>query len=331
MKRESLSAKLGSIAAVVGADGAAVQRVWYFASGLPVTENAATTAVNSRLHIGKEFTAFDGLWWYDNDARQYDPLTMRFTTLDPLAANYPSLSPYAYCANNPVNYIDPDGKQISGYTRGDALEFQKDINTVLSNDKFSEFRKLLVVDDSGVFQKVENYESVLPSQTEDEKAFTSMLVDAINSPEMHTVEYATGDYISSEGSNIYADFLNKSNNSKVGTNLINKETGGIASGIIPGGVSIPTEKGSYSIIGIKYLQNCIGLNHMQRHVVAMHELFGHGIAFSANIFGFENNLNAVRMTNLVLRMSNLPEWDGTGHGEGDTIKQSNPYEMPILK
>ena len=41
--------------------------------------------------------------------RQYDPLTMRFTTLDPLAANYPSLSPYAYCANNPVNYIDPTG------------------------------------------------------------------------------------------------------------------------------------------------------------------------------------------------------------------------------
>ena len=110
MKRESLSAKLGSIAAVVGDDGTAVQRVWYFASGLPVTENAATTAVNSRLHIGKEFTAFDGLWWYDNDARQYDPLTMRFTTLDPLAANYPSLSPYAYCANNPVNYIDPDGR-----------------------------------------------------------------------------------------------------------------------------------------------------------------------------------------------------------------------------
>ena len=110
MKRESLSAKLESIAAVAGDDGTAVQRVWYFASGLPVTENAATTAVNSRLHIGKEFTGFDGLWWYDNEARQYDPLTMRFTTLDPLAANYPSLSPYAYCANNPVNYIDPDGR-----------------------------------------------------------------------------------------------------------------------------------------------------------------------------------------------------------------------------
>lgn len=37
------------------------------------------------------------------------------------------------------------------------------------------------------------------------------------------------------------------------------------------------------------------------------------------------------MTNLVLRMSNLPEWDGADHGQGDIIIQSNPYAMPILK
>lgn len=121
MKRESLSAKLESIAAVAGEDGSAVQRVWYFASGLPVTENAAASAVNSRFHIGKEFTGFDGLWWYDNEARQYDSLTMRFTTLDPLAANYPSLSPYAYCANNPVNYIDPDGRDWYKNASGSIL------------------------------------------------------------------------------------------------------------------------------------------------------------------------------------------------------------------
>lgn len=33
-------------------------------------------------------------------------------TLDPEAANTPSVSPYAYCGNNPVRYIDPDGKII---------------------------------------------------------------------------------------------------------------------------------------------------------------------------------------------------------------------------
>ena len=33
---------------------------------------------------------------------------VRFTTPDPLALSYPSISPYAYCANNPVNNVDLD-------------------------------------------------------------------------------------------------------------------------------------------------------------------------------------------------------------------------------
>lgn len=33
-----------------------------------------------------------------------------FTTIDPHAENYYHLSPYAYCGENPVNAIDPDGK-----------------------------------------------------------------------------------------------------------------------------------------------------------------------------------------------------------------------------
>jgi hypothetical protein len=37
------------------------------------------------------------------------PAIMRFTTLDPLAEKYYSISPYAYCGNNPVIYIDQNG------------------------------------------------------------------------------------------------------------------------------------------------------------------------------------------------------------------------------
>ena len=33
-------------------------------------------------------------------------------SVDPLADKYPSLSPYAYCAWNPVRLVDPDGEEI---------------------------------------------------------------------------------------------------------------------------------------------------------------------------------------------------------------------------
>jgi hypothetical protein len=36
---------------------------------------------------------------------------MRFTGFDPLASKYPGISPYNYCLNNPVNVIDPDGRE----------------------------------------------------------------------------------------------------------------------------------------------------------------------------------------------------------------------------
>lgn len=82
----------------------------YFAWGLPVVyDSDVTRPVNNRLHIGKEYLSFEGLHWYDNHARIYDPLLMRFTTPDPLAAQFPSVSPYAYCNNNPINLIDPTG------------------------------------------------------------------------------------------------------------------------------------------------------------------------------------------------------------------------------
>ena len=46
----------------------------------------------------------------DFGARFYDPATAIFLQQDPLAEKYYNLSPYAYCANNPVNFVDSDGR-----------------------------------------------------------------------------------------------------------------------------------------------------------------------------------------------------------------------------
>ena len=66
----------------------------------------------SYKYNGKELERQIGFDIYDYGARRYDAATCRFTTMDPLAEKYYSTSPYAYCVNNPMRYVDLDGKVV---------------------------------------------------------------------------------------------------------------------------------------------------------------------------------------------------------------------------
>lgn len=67
------------------------------------------TSTNKYLYNGKELeNAFD-LGWYDYGARFYDVELGRWHSIDPLAENYSSTTPYAYVLNSPINAIDPNG------------------------------------------------------------------------------------------------------------------------------------------------------------------------------------------------------------------------------
>lgn len=69
---------------------------------------SSTNASDSRYRFtGKELSEESGE--YDFGARYLDPIPGRFTTIDPLAEKYYSLSPFAYCAGNPSNSYDPTG------------------------------------------------------------------------------------------------------------------------------------------------------------------------------------------------------------------------------
>ena len=51
----------------------------------------------------------------------YDPLTSSWLAPDPLAHKYTSWSPYVYCAANPVNFVDPDGRFYKKKMRGRTI------------------------------------------------------------------------------------------------------------------------------------------------------------------------------------------------------------------
>jgi len=60
-------------------------------------------------YTGKPLDEELDLDWYYYGARYYDPSIGRFPSMDPLHGKYPGWSPYAYCLNNPLRLVDPDG------------------------------------------------------------------------------------------------------------------------------------------------------------------------------------------------------------------------------
>jgi len=100
---------------VVFSEGNAIEQVnHYYAFGGLMGEST-NGDVQRFKYNGKELDRLHGLDWYDYGARQMDG--MRFTTIDPLAEKYYGISPYAYVLDNPVLYIDPDGKGSLQYLK----------------------------------------------------------------------------------------------------------------------------------------------------------------------------------------------------------------------
>ena len=105
---------LGSVRAVVSETGEVLQTNEFYPYGdLFSTVGTAGSNSNRYRFTGKELGDETGL--YDFSARYLQTSLGRFTTIDPLAEKYPSVSPYAYCNGNPVNLVDPDGMDIYRY------------------------------------------------------------------------------------------------------------------------------------------------------------------------------------------------------------------------
>jgi len=98
----------GNNRVVIDQSGVVEQVNHYYPFGMTYGDGIATSNQPYKYN-GKELDRMHGLDWYDYGARLYDPSGVCFLTVDPMAEKYYSISPYVYCLNNPIKYIDPDG------------------------------------------------------------------------------------------------------------------------------------------------------------------------------------------------------------------------------
>ncbi|MBQ7609825.1 MAG: hypothetical protein IJU74_01870 [Bacteroidales bacterium] len=103
----------GNVRLVTGAGGTVEQSYDYHPYGEEFSAQALTGPANAWRYGGKEKETVVGTRpQYDFGARRMSPAYGRFTTMDPLGEKYYHISPYAYCAGDPVNYVDPTGMDV---------------------------------------------------------------------------------------------------------------------------------------------------------------------------------------------------------------------------
>ena len=101
---------LGSSSYITDREGRITQHTEYIAFGEVLFEEHSTSKTMPYLFNGKELDSETNLTYFG--ARYLDMKTSLWLNTDPLAEKYPHVSPYTYTLNNPIKFIDPDGRDI---------------------------------------------------------------------------------------------------------------------------------------------------------------------------------------------------------------------------
>ena len=322
----------GNVVRVIDETGLGGQPMDYYPYGEPWQEwdwaraDTYPSFIKNRfLYGGKERITQFGLGLYNFEARMYRAPLGRFSTPDKKAIDTPWLSPFAYCACNPVNFTDPTGMEIRGVRKQDAQMMVDDFRAMFPGKEFDNFRDLIV--QSGKKQNGKSLAQISGAAlssafsgitlNEDQQALVEMVVNTINSKDVHRVEYLTPGKEMSQSS--LAVFEPKLNSIGITSEGAANMPGGYSQFIMAlcGEASTtPVQSGTLTII-LKSQESFL----TNRSATLGHEVLGHGRTLRLGYTDPQSqHILPIQVENLILRNMNVPLYrDGTRHAPKNTF------------
>ncbi len=115
-KKQSVRSKHLGSAAYLTSKGHVTQTLNYLPYGedwVDIKHNL-DPSLGQYTFTGKEKDEETGYGYFGARYMDHELMTM-WISVDPMADKYPSISPYVYCAWNPVKLVDPDGREFGDY------------------------------------------------------------------------------------------------------------------------------------------------------------------------------------------------------------------------
>ena len=235
-------------------------------------------------------------------SRYYNSDLSIWLSVDPQASKYPSLSPFVYCANNPIKLVDPNGKEI--YVEIEGKTYKYNGYGLVGKDGY----EFIPASSSFEGRVLKDLNSLRKSKN---SMIRGKMNDLIKSKHSHTIKLSFD-----------SDDFNHTLNAE------DAKTPGKGSGTIT----------YYNPFSEK--NNCVDGDRLSSAVLA-HELLGHGwnkdnglydeITETANGIRYEE-INAINVQNLVLKENGLHTRTAIGHDEQSKVvipgSELNNYFTP---
>ena len=140
----ALTDQLGSTRVLIDAQGEVVQQNDFYPFGAKALKSGYAENDNRFLFSGKEQQNMLDVNTYDFGARMYDAAIARWACVDPMGEKHINLSPYNYCVNNPMAFVDPDGQDARITIEGNTVMIS--VNLIIYGDAASQHLATLYLD-----------------------------------------------------------------------------------------------------------------------------------------------------------------------------------------